>query len=248
MSSTLIEVEGLTAAYGAIKALRSISLSLTEGEAVAVIGANGAGKTTLMRVLSGIMPAASGKVTVLGRDAFRTSPHALAREGLLHIPEGRGTLQTLRVDENLQLAWEIRPTTVGREEALAKAYARFPRLFERREQLAGNLSGGEQQMLAVARALVNRPKLVLLDEPSMGLSPRLTGEVFRALAELRDDGVSMLIVEQNVERALKLTSRALILSHGTFTAAGKSADLVRDPAIVASYLGREGDAAHDMRR
>ncbi|MGD9923906.1 MAG: ABC transporter ATP-binding protein [Pseudorhodoplanes sp.] len=243
MSAPLLRVNGLVASYGAIKALRGVSLILDEGETVAVIGANGAGKTSLMRALSGVIPITAGQVSVLDHDVTRTLPHALARAGLLHVPEGRGTLQTMRVEENLQLAWEIRPTKLPYGEALSRAYKRFPRLYERREQLAGNLSGGEQQMLAVARALVNRPRLLLLDEPSMGLSPRLTSEVFQALAELRDDGVSILIVEQNVELVLRLAQRVLVLSHGVFTAQGKSSDLAKDPEIVASYLGRDAATA-----
>lgn len=245
MTATLLQVDELVASYGAIKALRGISFSLKEGEAVAIIGANGAGKTTLMRVLSGVVPIASGKVRVLDQDVSRASTYALARAGLLHLPEGRGTLQTMSVEENLQLAWEIRPTEVPRDDALEKAYTRFPRLRERRDQLAGNLSGGEQQMLAIARALANRPRLLLLDEPSMGLSPRLTSEVFQALAELRDAGVSMLVVEQNVDRVLRLAERALVLAHGVFTAGGSSSELATDPAIVASYLGGEAIPAPD---
>jgi branched-chain amino acid transport system ATP-binding protein len=243
MQETLLSVSDLFASYGPIKALRGVSLDVKEGETLAVIGANGAGKTSLMRALSGIIPIASGHATFLDLDIRSTSAHKLARAGMLHVPEGRGTLQRMRVEENLDLAWEIRPTGVLLKDALAKAYTRFPRLRDRRDQPAGNLSGGEQQMLAVARALVNRPRLLLLDEPSMGLSPRFTSEVFLALAELRDAGVSILIVEQNVGRALQLAHRALVLSHGVITASGDAAELATDPAVMTSYLGHSAAGA-----
>jgi len=248
MSTPVLSVTDLTASYGPIRALRGLSFTVSENETVAIVGANGAGKTTLMRALSGILPIAGGQATFLGHEIRRSTAHALARLGMLHVPEGRGTLQTMTVEENLQLAWEIRPTARTFGDALKVAYDRFPRLRERRLQAAGNLSGGEQQMLAVARALVNRPRLLLLDEPSMGLSPRMTSEVFRSLEELRDEGVAILIVEQNVKRALKLAHRALVLSHGIFAASGSSAELARDPSIVASYLGHDSGGVSHPRK
>lgn len=237
MSAPLLSVSDLSASYGPIRALRGLSFHIGDRETVAIVGANGAGKTTLMRALSGILPISGGSASFLGYDIRKTPGHQLARHGMLHLPEGRGTLQTMTVEQNIRLAWEIRPTDIDFAAAADKAYQRFPRLYERRIQLAGNLSGGEQQMLAIARALVNRPRLLLLDEPSMGLSPRLTNEVFSSLAELRDDGVAMLVVEQNVSKALHLSHRALVLSHGQFTASGTSHELLKDPTIVASYLG-----------
>lgn len=239
MQKTILSVSNLSANYGPIRALRGVSLSVGEGETVAVIGANGAGKTSLMRAVSGILPMSGGNATFDGHEVARGTAHRLAYWGMLHVPEGRGTLQTMRVRENLQLAWEIRPTDVPFEQALDKVYARFPRLGERSEQLAGNLSGGEQQMLAVARAIVNRPRLLLLDEPSMGLSPLLTTEVFKALAEIRDAGVSILIVEQNVSRALALAHRAMVLTHGEITLEGSARELATDPRVMASYMGQE---------
>lgn len=239
MQKTILSVSNLSANYGPIRALRGVSLSVGEGETVAVIGANGAGKTSLMRAVSGILPMSGGNATFDGHEVARGIAHRLAYWGMLHVPEGRGTLQTMRVRENLQLAWEIRPTDVPFEQALDKVYARFPRLGERSEQLAGNLSGGEQQMLAVARAIVNRPRLLLLDEPSMGLSPLLTTEVFKALAEIRDAGVSILIVEQNVSRALALAHRAMVLTHGEITLEGSARELATDPRVMASYMGQE---------
>jgi len=234
----ILEVSGLHVAYGAIKALRGVSFAVQPGETVAVVGANGAGKTTLMKALSGVLPIASGRVSFAGLDlgAGGTS-HGLARDGMLHVPEGRGTLRYMTVEENLMLAWEIRPSGSPFPEAVRAVFARFPRLEERRTQFAGNLSGGEQQMLALARAVINRPKLLLVDEPSLGLSPILTKEVFQVLREFRDAGVTILIVEQNVRSALALSNRAYVLSQGVFTAEGSAAELANDPAIVAGYLG-----------
>ena len=239
MNKTILSVTDLSANYGPIRALRGVSLSVREGETVAVVGANGAGKTSLMRAISGILPLSGGRANFDGLELGKVQAHALARRGMLHVPEGRGTLQTMRVRENLRLAWEIRPTDVPLEQALDKAYARFPRLRERSEQLAGNLSGGEQQMLAVARALVNRPRLLLLDEPSMGLSPLFTSEVFKALAEIRDAGVAILIVEQNVSKALQLAHRAMVLSHGEIALEGSAREMAADPRVMASYMGQE---------
>lgn len=238
MKKILLKVQGLGANYGPIRALRGVTLEVKEGETVAVIGANGAGKTSLMRAISGILPISAGTATFLGLDIAKTPTHELARQGMLHVPEGRGTLQTMLVEDNLRLAWEIRPANMTFEHALKNVYARFPRLQERKDQWAGNLSGGEQQMLSVARAIINRPQLLLIDEPSMGLSPMFTKEVFRALAELRDAGVAILLVEQNVTRALELSHRAMVLTHGEFTLEGSAKDLAKDPRVMASYMGQ----------
>lgn len=238
MSDVLLSVQNLHAGYGPIRALRGVSFDVREGETVSIIGANGAGKTSLMRAVSGLLPMTEGTASFLGEDIRASSTHRLARRGMLHVPEGRGTLQTMMVEENLRLAWEIRPSAEEFKEAVAKVYARFPRLYERGQQMAGNLSGGEQQMLAVARAIINRPRLLLLDEPSMGLSPLFTSEVFRALRELRDAGVSILLVEQNVSRALDLAHRAIVLTHGEFSLEGPAAEMANDPRVIASYMGQ----------
>lgn len=243
MSDVLLSVENLHAGYGPIRALRGVSFEVQEGETVSIIGANGAGKTSLMRTVSGLLPFSEGQARFLGKDIRRCAPHQLARMGMLHVPEGRGTLQSMPVEENLRLAWEIRRTEVTFQDAVAKVYERFPRLRERGQQMAGNLSGGEQQMLAVARAIINRPRLLLLDEPSMGLSPLFTSEVFHALRELRDAGVAILLVEQNVSRALALAHRAIVLTHGEFILQGQASELANDPRVIASYMG-QGDVAH----
>ena len=238
----ILSVRNMSAHYGPIRALHGVSLEVQEGETVAVVGANGAGKTSLMRAVSGILPLSGGSAVFDGLEVGRVRTHELAHRGMLHVPEGRGTLQTMRVKENLQLAWDIRPSALPFEQALQKVYARFPRLGERSEQLAGNLSGGEQQMLAVSRAIINPPRLLLLDEPSMGLSPLYTNEVFKALAEIRDAGMSILIVEQNVSKALQLAHRAMVLSHGEIALEGPARELASDPRIVASYMGQESQA------
>lgn len=235
--SQILEVSDLHVSYGPIKALRGVDLTVAEGETVSIVGANGAGKSTLMRALSGILPISSGNATFLGNDIRSIKAHQLARMGMLHVPEGRGTLQGMVVEENLRLAWEIRPAETPFEEAVEQVYKRFPRLGERRKQLAGGLSGGEQQMLAIGRALVNPPRLLLVDEPSMGLSPLFSKEVFRVLAELRDSGMTILLVEQNVRSALDLAHRAYVLNQGVFLTSGDAAELARDPAIMASFLG-----------
>jgi len=241
VSAPILEVTQLQVAYGAIKALRGVSFSLRAGETVAIVGANGAGKTTLMKALSGMLPVAGGearlRVPAGELQIGSVGAHQLARAGLLHVPEGRGTLRQMTVEENLLLAWEIRPCSQPFEAAVQAVFERFPRLNERRTQLAGNLSGGEQQMLSLARAIINRPQILLVDEPSLGLSPLLTQEVFKVLAELRDSGVTTLIVEQNVRRALALAQRAYVLAQGVFIAEGPASELASDPAIVAGYLG-----------
>jgi branched-chain amino acid transport system ATP-binding protein len=207
------------------------------GETVAIVGANGAGKTTLMGALSGILPIARGRARFLDQEIGKTPAHRLARRGMLHVPEGRGTLQRMPVIENLRLAWEIRSCPTPFDVAAQQVFTRFPRLLARGDQLAGNLSGGEQQMLAIARAVINPPTLLLLDEPSMGLSPLLRKEVFRIVQELRDAGMTILLVEQNVRSALRVAHRAYVLNQGVFIGEGPAADLMDDPAIMAGYLG-----------
>jgi branched-chain amino acid transport system ATP-binding protein len=243
MPELVIEVRNLTVAYGPIRAIQDVGLELPRGETVAIVGANGAGKTTLLRALSGMMPAQSGEIVLEGRSIKGLPSHELAQRGMLHLPEGRGTLGTLSVIENLLIAYEARPSATPFEQALAQALARFPRLGERRTQMASNLSGGEQQMLALARVIVNPPKLLLVDEPSMGLSPLFVSEVFRVLREFRGLGMTILIVEQNVRRALQLADRGYVLRQGRIVLGGAASDLLKDDRFVRSYLGSSSRSA-----
>jgi branched-chain amino acid transport system ATP-binding protein len=237
VSQPILEVEDLHAGYGPIKAVRGCSLVLSPGETVAVIGANGAGKTTLLRALSNLLPHEQGRVKFLGEPADGAPPHHLARRGMLHIPEGRGTLGRLAVHENLRIAYDARPASQPFEDALKRVFARFPRLGERQGQTAGSLSGGEQQMLALARALINPPRLLLVDEPSLGLSPAMVVEAFRALREFRDSGMTILLVEQNVLSALKLANRAYVLRQGQIVMQGDSGKLLAEGDMLKHYLG-----------
>ena len=231
----LLEVEGLVAAYGGVRALRGVSFSVAPGEMVAIVGANGAGKTTLLRAVSNMI-AAQGVVRFRGQLTTGRAAHALARDGLLHVPEGRGTLQRMTVLENLRMAFDRAPD--GRfADAAARAFARFPRLGERRAFMAGSLSGGEQQMLALSRAIVARPVLLLIDEPSLGLSPRMVTEAFATLRALRADGVPIVLVEQNARAALALADTGHVMASGRFVASGPAATLLDDPAMLAHYLG-----------
>ena len=237
MSEPLLAVDNLHVAYGPIKALRGVSFHAGEGETVAVLGANGSGKTTLMRAISNMIARQQGSVTIAGGDTKDTPAHALVRNGLLHVPEGRGTIGRLTVRENLRLAYDLRPSAEPFEAALARVFERFPRISERIGQKAGNLSGGEQQMLTLARAIVNRPRLLLVDEPSLGLSPAMVNEAFAVLREFQASGMTVLLVEQNVRKTLRFAHRAYILRQGQIVASGTGAELLHDPAVLSHYLG-----------
>jgi len=244
VSETILETKDLCVAYGPIRALNGVSLAVARGETVAVVGANGAGKTTLMKALSALLPARSGEITFKGKPVRGLGPHHLARAGLLHVPEGRGTLGTLSVEENLRIAYDVRPATRTFDAALAEVFQRFPRLAERRIQRASSMSGGEQQMLALARAIMNPPELLLVDEPSLGLSPLMVKEAFRVLHEFRARGTTMLVVEQNVRNALRLADRGYVLRQGEVVMTGAAADLLADQGLLNRYLGtrqQEGD-------
>jgi branched-chain amino acid transport system ATP-binding protein len=237
---SMLSVDALEVNYGAIKALRGVSMHVDAGETVAVIGANGAGKSTLMRTLSGLLRPVGGSATFGAMDLARSEPHVIARGGLLHIPEGRGTLGRLSVQENLRIAYDRDPAAAqGRsfEQACEAVFERFPRLKERLKQAAGSMSGGEQQQLAMARPLLAPPRLLMLDEPSLGLSPVMVSTVFSVLRELRDAGMTILIVEQNARSALKLSQRAYVLKQGRMVHEGRSADLLDDAAVLSHYLG-----------
>jgi len=228
LSEPVLAVEALHVAYGPIKAVRGCTLRLDAGETVAVVGANGAGKTTLLRALSNLLPHESGSVRYLGAPTERAGPHELARRGLFHIPEGRGTLGRLEVRENLRIAYDVRPADRSFEAALERVFERFPRLRERHDQLAGTLSGGEQQMLALARALINPPRV---------LAPALVEEAFAVLGEFHAEGIAILLVEQNVYSALRLAQRGYVLRQGEIVMEGPSAKLLADAEMLKHYLG-----------
>ncbi|TAL54690.1 ABC transporter ATP-binding protein [Pandoraea sp.] len=233
---SLLEVEDLRVNYGHIHALKGISLRVAEREVVAILGANGAGKTTLMRTLSGLITPQSGKITFAGTETTRLGADKIVRLGIGQSPEGRRVFGTLSVAENLRLGGFTRPPAeIG--QSCEYVYKIFPRLYERRTQLAGTLSGGEQQMLAIGRALVTKPKLLLLDEPSLGLAPIIVRNIFQVLREVRDTGVTILIVEQNARMALKLADRGYVLEVGRLQHEGSSKELLASPEIQAAYLG-----------
>src|SRR4051794_2159372 len=232
----LLELRGVAARYGALQALRGIDLSVDEGEIVAVLGANGAGKTTTLRAISATVKT-SGDLVFAGEGLPRR-PEAVARVGIAHVPEGRGTFAQLSVDENLRLGAHVRRDRAGVKADYDRTLQRFPFLAERRGQAAGTLSGGEQQQLALARALMQRPRLLLLDEPSLGLAPLVVGEIFRIVAELRErEGATLLIVEQNANVALQAASHAYVLDGGTVVLSGTSEELRKDESVRRSYLG-----------
>jgi branched-chain amino acid transport system ATP-binding protein len=233
----MLELSGVDASYGGFQALFGISMSVKAGEAVAVIGANGAGKTTLLRVISGLLPAASGTMTMDGASLRETPPHKIIETGIAHVPEGRRLFPRLSVESNLKIGAYIPAAREKFEERLAFVYGLFPRLQERRAQLAGTLSGGEQQMCAIARALMSGPKLVLLDEPSMGLAPVIVAQVFDLVRRLRDEGYTVLIVEQNVRQVLKFADRAYLLEVGRIKASGSSQELSASDEIRKAYMG-----------
>jgi branched-chain amino acid transport system ATP-binding protein len=232
----LLELRGVAARYGALEALRGINLSVDEGEIVAVLGANGAGKTTMLRAISATVKT-SGQLVFAGERLPRR-PEAVARAGIAHVPEGRGTFAQLSVDENLRLGAHVRHDRAGVKADHDRVLQRFPILAQRRGQAAGTLSGGEQQQLALARALMQRPRLLLLDEPSLGLAPRVVAEFFAIVAELNErEGLSVLVVEQNASIALALSARAYVLEVGRVAVAGASAELQRHESVRRSYLG-----------
>jgi branched-chain amino acid transport system ATP-binding protein len=237
--SRILEIENLHVSYGPIKAIKGIDLHIEEGEAIAVVGANGAGKSTLLRTISQVVKKASGKILFGGTPVDSMSTARLAQNGLVHVPEGRGTLTKLTVMENLLTAYEARWSRSARklDEALAEIFSYFPRLEERKEQLAGSLSGGEQQMLAIAKALMIRPRLLMLDEPSLGLSPLFVGEIFRIIERLRKEGISILLVEQNARQALKVVDRGYVLSSGKIVMKGGGAELLGNNQMLSAYLG-----------
>ena len=233
----LLTIDHLSVFYGAVQALRDVSFTVGKGEIVTLIGANGAGKSTILRALSGVVRPSSGSIVHDGKSITGLPSHRIARLGIAHVPEGRGVFANMSVRENLEMGAYTRSSRKEIKESFERVFRLFPRLAERVNQIAGTLSGGEQQMLAIGRGLVQWPDLLLLDEPSMGLSPRLVGEIFRMIAEINKGGTTILLVEQNASMALAVADRAYVLETGEIAFEGKASDLQEDPKVRAAYLG-----------
>ena len=234
---TLLKIEDLHVSYGAVRAIKGISLEVNDGELVSLIGANGAGKTTTLHTISGLVPAESGSITLDGTDLRKIAPNKIIELGLAHVPEGRHVFARMTVEENLMMGAYIVRDKAKIKKQLEMVYNHFPRLAERSRQLAGTLSGGEQQMLAMGRALMTEPKMLLLDEPSMGLSPILVKEIFSMIKTLHSDGITILLVEQNAKMALSISDRAYVLETGLISMSGKAQDLLHDDKVRRAYLG-----------
>ena len=233
----MLEISDLSVNYGGIKALQQVSLRVERGEIVTLIGANGAGKTTTLKTISRILTAKTGRIIYQGQDITHLPPHEIVKRGIAHSPEGRRILARQTVLTNLQLGAYTRSDRLGVKSDIEEQLQLFPRLSERREQLAGTLSGGEQQMLAIARALMSRPKLLLLDEPSLGLAPQIVREIFSIIRKLNESGVTILLVEQNANLALETANRGYVLEAGRLTIAGEAGDLLKDERVKQAYLG-----------
>ena len=233
----MLEISDLSVNYGGIKALQQVSLRVEKGEIVTLIGANGAGKTTTLKTISRLLTAKTGRIIYQGQDITHLPPHEIVKRGIAHSPEGRRILARQTVLTNLQLGAYTRSDRLGVKSDIEEQWQLFPRLSERREQLAGTLSGGEQQMLAIARALMSRPKLLLLDEPSLGLAPQIVREIFSIIRQLNESGVTILLVEQNANLALETANRGYVLEAGRLTIAGEAGDLLRDERVKQAYLG-----------
>ncbi|CAN5816706.1 ABC transporter ATP-binding protein [soil metagenome] len=236
MANTLLKVKNLKVAYGGIQAVKGVSFDVNEGELVSLIGANGAGKTTTLKAVTGTQASAAGEIEFLGKSIKGQGPWDLVKQGLVMVPEGRGTFTRMTITENLQMGAFIR-NDAQIEADIDKVFAIFPRLKERRNQLAGTMSGGEQQMLAMGRALMAKPKVLLLDEPSMGLSPIMVDKIFEVVNDIHQQGVTVLLVEQNASRALQLASRGYVMDSGEVTMSGDAKQLLNDPKVRAAYLG-----------
>ncbi|MDO4344296.1 MAG: ABC transporter ATP-binding protein [Eubacteriales bacterium] len=232
----MLEIKDLEVSYGAVHAIHGVSIKVNDGEIVSLIGANGAGKTTILRTISGLKKADSGEITFDGADLRKTEPSKIISLKLAHVPEGRHIFPDMTVEENLEMGAYADPKDM--EETMRDVYERFPRLKERHRQLAGTLSGGEQQMLAVGRALMAKPKMILMDEPSMGLSPLLVKEIFSIIKEVNKKGITVLLVEQNAKMALAISDRAYVLETGRITIEGRAQELLSDERVKKAYLGQ----------
>ena len=237
MTTTLLKITGLQVAYGGINAVKGVDLYVNEGELVTLIGSNGAGKTTTMKAITGTLPPASGDIEYLGKSIKGKGAWDLVKDGLAMVPEGRGVFARMTIIENLQMGAYIRNDKVEIAADMEKMFTIFPRLRERKDQLAGTMSGGEQQMLAMGRALMSRPKVLLLDEPSMGLSPIMVDKIFEVVRDVAAQGVTILLVEQNASRALSIAHRGYVMESGIVTMNGDAKELLNDPRVRAAYLG-----------
>ena len=236
-AQVMLSVEGLKVNYGGIKAVKGIDLEVREGELVTLIGANGAGKTTTLKAITGLLPVAEGAIRYLGGDLAGKPTYKLLGEGLAMVPEGRGVFSRMTIVENLRMGAYVRDDEAGIKTDIDRMFTTFPRLKERAAQLAGTMSGGEQQMLAMARALMSKPKLLLLDEPSMGLSPLMVDKIFEVVREIRSQGMTILLVEQNARLALQAADRGYVMESGLVTMTGVAASMLDDPKVRAAYLG-----------
>ena len=237
MTNTLLKVTGLKVAYGGIQAVKGVDFEVREGELVSLIGSNGAGKTTTMKAITGSLPINDGDIEYLGKSIRGQGPWDLVRQGLAMVPEGRGVFARMSITENLQMGAYIRDDKAGILQDIDKVFTIFPRLKERRDQLAGTMSGGEQQMLAMGRALMSRPKVLLLDEPSMGLAPIMVDKIFEVVRDVSAQGVTVLLVEQNASRALSIADRGYVMESGIVTMTGDAKTMLKDPKVRAAYLG-----------
>ena len=237
MAQTLLKVTGLKVGYGGIQAVKGVDFEVREGELVSLIGSNGAGKTTTMKAITGSLPLAGGDIEYLGKSIKGQGPWDLVRQGLAMVPEGRGVFTRMSITENLLMGAYIRSDKAAIAQDIERVFTIFPRLRERKDQLAGTMSGGEQQMLAMGRALMCRPKVLLLDEPSMGLSPIMVDKIFEVVADIHSRGTTILLVEQNASRALGLADRGYVMESGLITMDGDAKALLNDPKVRAAYLG-----------
>ena len=236
-ASVLLSVQDVKVAYGGIQAVKGVSLEVREGELVSLIGSNGAGKTTTMKAITGLLPLGGGHIQLNGKTIDCQGPWDLVQQGLAMVPEGRGVFTRMTIVENLQMGAYIRDDNAAIADDIERVFTTFPRLKERRDQLAGTMSGGEQQMLAMGRALMSRPKVLLLDEPSMGLSPIMVDKIFEVIQDVSAQGVTILLVEQNASRALQIADRGYVMESGLITLSGNAHDMLHDPKVREAYLG-----------
>ena len=242
MAQTLLKVSGLKVSYGGIKAVKGIDMEVREGELVTLIGSNGAGKTTTMKAITGMLGYEAGNIEYLGKSIKGKGSWDLVKEGLAMVPEGRGVFTRMTITENLLMGAYIRTDKAGIEADIERMFGIFPRLKERKDQLAGTMSGGEQQMLAMARALMSQPKVLLLDEPSMGLSPIMVDKIFEVVKDVYAQGVTVVLVEQNARRALQIADRGYVMDSGEITMTGEASSMLDDPKVRAAYLGEAVEA------